>query len=121
MLAAGGVGAGITYAAVPTSTSTTVKVVQQFASYGTARSLVPGQTVPVLAQPHLNAHVVVRLVDGAPAGIVCTSRGDQIQGNWGRTSLWDRVSLPGGKAGWVNDGLLYTGTNSAVAPACSRG
>jgi hypothetical protein len=35
--------------------------------------------------------------------------------------VWDRVSLSGGAAGWVSDGLLYTGTNAAVAPACGGG
>ncbi len=85
MLAAGGVGAAITYAAIPPSTS--VKVVEQFASYGTARSLVPGQTVPVLAQPRVNSHIVTRLADGAPAGIVCTSHGDTVRGNWGADKL----------------------------------
>src|SRR5258708_14615849 len=85
MLAAGGVGAAITAAAIPPSTS--VKVVEQFASYGTARSLVPGQTVPVLAQPRVNSHIVTRLADGAPAGIVCTSHGDTVRGNWGAARL----------------------------------
>jgi hypothetical protein len=77
--------------------------------------------VPVLAQPRVKAPVVARLSDGTPAGIVCTTHGDTVRGNWGPTGLWDRVSYGGQTVGWISDGLLYTGTNAAVAPACSGG
>jgi Protein kinase domain len=96
------------------------KTVLRFASYGTARGRVPGHAVPVMAQPRLAARVIGRLTDGAPAGIVCTTHGDTVRGNWGPTSLWDRVAF-GRSVGWVSDGLLYTGTNAAVAPACKGG
>jgi hypothetical protein len=116
LFAAGGASGAVAYAAA--SPSTPVRTVLRFASYGTARSIVPGQTVPVMAQPHTAARVLARLSDGAPAGIVCTAHGDTVHGNWGQTSLWDRVSYGGQTAGWISDGLLYTGTNAAVAPGC---
>jgi serine/threonine-protein kinase len=103
VLAVGGAGGAFAYAAISPST----KTVLRFASYGTARSLVPGQTVPVLVQPRLKAPVLARLADGAPAGIVCTMHGDTIRGNWGQTSLWDRISYGGQAVGWISDGLLY--------------
>ena len=116
LLAAGGASGAFAYAAA--SPSTSVKTVLRFASYGTARSIVPGQTVPVMTQPHTAARVLAHLPDGAPAGIVCTTHGDSVHGNWGQTSLWDRISYSGQTVGWISDGLLYTGTNAAVAPQC---
>jgi hypothetical protein len=62
--------------------------------------------------------VIRKLADGAPVGIACTEHGAAVHGNWGWTSLWDRVADNTGAIGWVSDGLLYTGTNAAVAPAC---
>lgn len=49
--------------------------------------------------------------------ILCTAHGDRVRGNWGKTDLWDKV-IYHHHVGWVSDGLLYTGTNSAVAPPC---
>jgi hypothetical protein len=86
-------------------------------SYGVARSLKPGQQVPIRSQPHSTTTVTAMMPDGAPAGILCTVHGDRVHGNWGSTDLWDKV-LYGRVTGWVSDGLLYTGTNAAVAPDC---
>jgi hypothetical protein len=115
LLLAGAAGGAIGYANMAPKTPATTTL--RFASYGTAKSLTPGHPVPVHAQPRIRARIVGTLSDGAPAGIVCTSRGDVVHGNWGATSLWDRVNY-GRTFGWVSDGLLYTGTNAAVAPAC---
>jgi eukaryotic-like serine/threonine-protein kinase len=101
----------------PGSPGQPARTALRFASYGTAFSRHPSQPVLVMAQPRLDARVVGRLANGAPAGILCTAHGDMVAGNWGRTTLWDRISF-GRSAGWVSDGLFYTGTNNAVAPAC---
>jgi hypothetical protein len=111
----GGAGGALAYSQLGPQPQ--VRTVLRFASYGTARSLVAGHTVPVLAGPRLTDRVVGRLNDGAPAAIICTARGDVVHGNWGPTRVWDRISYRH-SAGWVSDGLLYTGTNAAVAPGC---
>lgn len=118
LIAVGWAAGALTYSAI--SSQHAAKTVLRFASYGTARGRVPGQVVPVMAQPRLTARVIGKLPDGTPAGIMCTAHGDTVRGNWGPTSLWDRVSF-GHSVGWVSDGLLYTGTNAAVAPACKGG
>ena len=114
----GGFGGALGYASLsPPQQPTTLL---RFASYGKAQSVTHGLPVPIHAQPQMKSSVVGRLPDGAPAGVVCTGHGDAVVGNWGSTSLWDRISY-GHTVGWVSDGLLFTGTNAAVAPACHGG
>jgi hypothetical protein len=49
--------------------------------------------------------------------IECTAQGDAVTGPWDTTTIWDRTTY-GGTTGYVSDAYVYTGTNSAVAPAC---
>jgi LasA protease len=113
LLAGAGAGAALDNVLVtPGATQQTT-----FPSYGVAKSLTPGRTVEFRSSPRTTSAIVTRLPDGTPVPIVCTSHGDQISGNWGKTDLWDRI-LYRHLSGWVSDGLLYTGTNAAVAPRC---
>jgi hypothetical protein len=54
------------------------------------------------------------LPDGTSVNIVCQTSGDSVNGNWGRTNVWDRFS----DGGYASDGFIYTGSNGRVAPEC---
>ena len=49
--------------------------------------------------------------------IQCTAQGNAVTGPYGTETIWDRTTY-NGVAGYVADAWVYTGTNSAVAPAC---
>lgn len=80
----------------------------------------------VVASPSLNirsdASTSAKVVGSIPfnksVGIQCTKRGSTVNGNWGRTNLWDKVSY-GGRTGYVSDGWLYTGSSGPVAGSCT--
>jgi len=46
--------------------------------------------------------------------IVCTKRGDTVNGNWGPTSVWDKQDA----GSFISDGSVFTGSNNPVAPDC---
>lgn len=71
-------------------------------------------SVNVRSGPSLSSGVIGTLANGTVVQISCTTRGDTVQGVWGPTDLWDRLST----GGWVSDGFLDTGSNEPVAPAC---
>lgn len=54
------------------------------------------------------------LPDGTGVTIVCTTYAETVDGIWGPTALWNRLS----SGEWVSDGFIYTGTNGPVAPQC---
>ncbi|MBB6172427.1 LasA protease [Nocardiopsis mwathae] len=64
--------------------------------------------------PSLDHSIVGTLNNGTLVRIDCTARGGYVNGNWGRTNLWNRLDT----GNWISDGFLYTGTNDPVAPAC---
>jgi len=49
--------------------------------------------------------------------IQCTAKGNAVTGPYGTETIWDRTTY-NGTTGYVADAWVYTGTNSAVAPAC---
>lgn len=55
--------------------------------------------------------------EGATVSIQCTTRGETVSGPFGPTNLWDYV-VYNGRAGYVSDGYVNTGTNDPVAPSC---
>ncbi|WP_280406166.1 peptidoglycan DD-metalloendopeptidase family protein [Nocardia brasiliensis] len=60
--------------------------------------------------------IVGTVRDGDSVTIVCTARGDRLDGKWGPTDLWNKLDT--GK--WISDGFLYTGSNGPVAPDCAE-
>jgi len=58
------------------------------------------------------------LIRTAPKGEVlslkCYAEGDYFNGLWGRTNLWYQLV----SGGWVSDGTIFTGKNTAVTPKC---
>ena len=49
--------------------------------------------------------------------IRCTAQGNAVTGPYGAETLWDRTTY-NGTTGYVADAYVYTGINSAAAPAC---
>lgn len=91
----------------------------------------PAEAAPtgrVVASPSLrirsdastSATVLGAIPYNTTVGIQCTKRGTTVQGNWGPTNLWNRVSYRG-VTGFVSDGWLFTGSDNPVAGACSTG
>ncbi|HEY9104197.1 peptidoglycan DD-metalloendopeptidase family protein [Chitinimonas sp.] len=81
----------------------------------TVKALGSGESVNVRSNPSLQASIVTTLRNGTAVRIVCHAYGDAVNGNWGSTTLWDRLD----SGGWVSDGLLDTGSNQPVVPACT--
>ncbi|QNM95819.1 M23 family metallopeptidase [Chitinimonas koreensis] len=73
------------------------------------------QLVNLRANPSLSAAVVATARNGDRIQIVCHAYGDEVNGNWGRTRLWNRLTTNT----WVSDGFVDTGSNEPVVPACS--
>jgi LasA protease len=71
-------------------------------------------SVNLRSGPGLNYGVVGTVADGATVSIVCTARGGAVQGNWGSTTLWNKLTTNN----WISDGFIDTGSNEPVAPAC---
>jgi uncharacterized protein YraI len=46
--------------------------------------------------------------------IECQDYGTTVNGTWGATNVWDRLS----SGAWITDGYVYTGSNGLVAPRC---
>ena len=53
--------------------------------------------------------------DGSTVTIVCQTSGTTVTGNYGPTSLWDRLE----DNTYVSDAWIFTGTNNMVAPPCN--
>ncbi len=61
---------------------------------------------------------VARLPEGTRVRVTCQRTAGIAPGRFGRSRIWDRVVLPGGKRAWVADGLLDTGSELLVAKVC---
>src|ERR1700730_6749408 len=48
------------------------------------------------------------LPDGTSVSVVCQTSGDAVNGNWGTTTIWDKLD---GYNGYASDGYVYTGSN----------
>ncbi|WP_167476504.1 CAP domain-containing protein [Nocardia arthritidis] len=70
--------------------------------------------VNLRTEPSLDSPKVGQLPDGERVTIVCTTRGGQVNGIWGPTTVWDKLDT----GRWASDGFIHTGTNNPVAPEC---
>lgn len=79
-----------------------------------------GSSLPlnVRAQATTASTVVKTVAQGSTISLGCYSRGQTVQGGpWNMTSdLWYQLA---DKSGYVWDGMVYTGSNDPVTPACS--
>jgi surface antigen len=73
-----------------------------------------GQTLLVRSGPGTSYSVTGSLPNGATVSIVCQTHGSSVNGMWGPTNLWDRLST----GGYASDGFVNTGSNGQVAPSC---
>lgn len=64
------------------------------------------------------------IYSGTYVEIKCYSTGGWMDGPYGAENIWDLITATIGGANdheWVPDALVYTGSNSAVMPACPSG
>jgi murein DD-endopeptidase MepM/ murein hydrolase activator NlpD len=74
-----------------------------------------GFTLNVRETPSSSAKVVGKLKDRKIVTITCYKNGSTVNGQGGKTKIWDKLST----GGYVSDGWLKTGSNKPVVPACS--
>ncbi|WP_179956865.1 M23 family metallopeptidase [Amycolatopsis anabasis] len=72
-------------------------------------------SVNLRSGPGLSHDVVGTVDNGSIVFIACTTRGEAVDGVWGRTDLWNRLDT----GSWISDGFVDTGSNDPVAPACA--
>jgi hypothetical protein len=65
--------------------------------------------------PGTNYPIVGSVPDGTTVTIVCQTTGTSETGEYGLTSVWDRLE----DNTYVSDAFVYTGTNNMVAPHCA--
>lgn len=74
-----------------------------------------GYTLTIRSAPNSSASGVGTLRNGDRVQIECQTEGSAVTGDYGRTTIWDRI--PG--RGYVSDAWIYTGSNGRVAPECN--
>lgn len=77
-----------------------------------------GKRVPVRQFPG-GGRVVARLDSGTRVVIRCQTNGPAIDGPYGRSEVWDRISIGNG-AGFVSDSRVFTGSDGLVAGVCGK-
>ncbi|MFD6159814.1 CAP domain-containing protein [Nocardia sp. NPDC060256] len=82
---------------------------------GTVQSPNGRWPVNVRSGPSLRSPKVGRVRHLNQVTIVCTARGERVNGKWGATDVWDK--LDGDR--WISDAFVDTGTNEPAAPDCS--
>ncbi|PCE30651.1 peptidoglycan DD-metalloendopeptidase family protein [Burkholderia ubonensis] len=70
--------------------------------------------VNLRSAPSLSASILGTAANGDTVELACSAFGDTVQGNWGATRLWYRLS----SRQWISDGFVYTGSNDPVVSAC---
>lgn len=99
-----------------------VNVGGELYNFGGGNSLPSGVITPkngdsyvnLRQSPSLSATITGSLQKGETASIICSAQGDWVDGVWGRTRLWNRLTA----GSWISDGFIDTGSNQAVAPPC---
>ena len=82
----------------------------------TARNLAR-ESLNLRAGPNGSTALIGCIPQNTTIDIQCTAQGNAVTGPYGTETIWDRTTY-NGVAGYVADAWVYTGTNSAVAPAC---
>ena len=70
----------------------------------------------VRSGPTTTAREVTRLPRGTRVRISCQAIGPAVQGTYGTSKLWNRITQPA--VGFVPDSYTYTGSDGRVAPDC---
>jgi hypothetical protein len=66
----------------------------------------------------LSCDVVGGLADGTPVTVWCQISSDWVDGNWGWTNIWDRITPYTQDPEYVSDGFVDTGSNGFVTGSC---
>lgn len=81
---------------------------------GTVSTPKGGGTVNLRSSPSLSANILGTVSEGATVELSCYAYGDWVDGTWGRTNLWNKLS----SGNWISDGFVDTGSDEPVVPAC---
>ncbi|WP_436788539.1 hypothetical protein [Yinghuangia sp. YIM S10712] len=78
------------------------------------------QSLTVLSAPRRNSDVVATLRYDTPVTLVCHTEGPVVYGMNGlRSTLWDKITIPGGDTGYVPDSWIATEAETpTLVPAC---
>lgn len=76
-----------------------------------------GTGANIRTSPSLSAATIRTAPKGENLSLQCYKEGDYFDGLWGKTNLWYQLV----EGGWVNDGTIYTGKNTAITPRCQAG
>lgn len=84
------------------------------ASGAVARVNTRGPSLTVRSGPGVQYAAVGSVPDGATVRITCQTRGSNVSGVYGTSTLWDRIAT----GGYIADAYVYTGSDGQVAPNC---
>lgn len=114
---ASGPGASTRRTPPSTSVSSSTKVVPPGivpAGHGKADK---GPCTPILANTKTSGTQIACIPLNDIVKLDCSTKGDIVTGEFDTSNLWDRLVYKG-KAGYVPDAYLYTGSNAAVVSPC---
>jgi surface antigen len=113
LVAAAGCGNDLPTASSPTSRAPVPE--PRHETYYAART-VSGGPFNLRSGPGTTYGIVGTIGGNVAVNIVCQEYGTTVNGTWGATNVWDRLST----GAWITDGYVYTGSNGLVAPICSQ-
>jgi hypothetical protein len=69
--------------------------------------------------PGTSGTTVIGTIGGnVSVSILCTALSTSVEGPYGWTNVWDKISYNGGTY-WITDAYVYTGTSGRYKPACA--
>lgn len=68
--------------------------------------------------PNVAGREVAKLAPGTEVRISCQTQGGAVQGTYGTSTLWNRITFP--VTGFIPDSYTYTGSDGRVARDCRR-
>jgi uncharacterized protein YraI len=77
-----------------------------------------GDPLTVRRSPSTSGTAVRTVANGTTVSIDCQTRGTEVAGHLGTTTLWDYVPALGG---YISDAYVQTGSDGQVAPDCGVG
>lgn len=77
-----------------------------------------GPYVPIHIGPDATTSAVTDVYEGQSVIVDCQTQGGPVYGDWGTTTLWDRVITPEQVLGYLSDEWVHAGSNGQVLPSC---
>lgn len=91
-----------------------LQVIAAAPSLAATGQTIGSSSVPVYSGPGSENSADGSIPVGTEVSFSCFVAGQDVSGPYGTEDLWDALD----SGGYVSDALIYTGSNSAVAPAC---